>query len=64
MRRIGYSGNDRQASWQEIEWFGELSHAFGHGPHHVPGEPTTERESFSEVMLVACWRDAIWQLNP
>jgi type I restriction enzyme, R subunit len=37
-----------------LEWFGELGYAIGHGPHLAPGEPTTERDSFGEVVLVIC----------
>jgi type I restriction enzyme R subunit len=47
-----------------LEWFGELSYAFGHGPHLAPGEPATERDSFSEVVLVGRLREAIRRVNP
>ena len=36
-----------------LEWFGELSYAFGHGPHLAPGEPASRdggRDSFGEVV--------------
>ena len=46
-----------------FEWFGELSYAFGHGPHLAPGEPAAERDSFSEVVLVGRLREAIRRLN-
>jgi len=46
------------------EWFGELSYAFGHGPHLAPGEPAAERDSFSEVVLVGRLREAIRRMNP
>jgi type I restriction enzyme R subunit len=47
-----------------FEWFGELSYAFGHGPHLAPGEPAAERDTFSEVVLVGRLREAIGRLNP
>jgi type I restriction enzyme R subunit len=47
-----------------FEWFGELSYAFGQGPHPVPGEPAAERDSFSEVVLVGRLREAIRRMNP
>jgi hypothetical protein len=57
-----------------LEWFGELGYAVGHGPQMAPGEPAAEREpersgdsqrqSFSEVVLVGRLREAIRRLNP
>ncbi|MCE9552911.1 MAG: type I restriction endonuclease subunit R [Planctomycetes bacterium] len=47
-----------------LTWFGELGYAIGHGPHMAPGEPAAERDSFSDVVLVARLRDAIQRLNP
>jgi type I restriction enzyme R subunit len=50
-----------------LEWFGELSYAFGHGPHLAPGEPASRdggRDSFSEVVLVGRLREAIRRMNP
>jgi type I restriction enzyme R subunit len=47
-----------------FEWFGELSYAFGHGPHLAPGEPAAERDTFSEVVLVGRLREAIRRMNP
>jgi type I restriction enzyme R subunit len=47
-----------------LEWFGELGYAVGHGPHLAPGEPSAERDSFSEVVLVERLREAIRRLNP
>ena len=50
-----------------LEWFGELSYAFGHGPHLAPGEPASRdggRDSFSEVVLVGRSREAIRRMNP
>ena len=42
----------------------ELSYAIGHGLQMVPGEPTAERESFGDVVLLGPLRDAIALLNP
>ena len=44
------------------EW--ELGYAVGHGPHLAPGEPSAERDSFGEVVLVGRLREAIRRLNP
>src|ERR1039457_5609658 len=46
-----------------LTWFGELGYALGHGPHMAPGEPAAERNSFSDVVLVARLREAIRRLN-
>ncbi len=56
-----------------LEWFGELGYALGHGasfamlrkakPNLAPGEPAAERDSFSEVSLVARLRKAIRRLT-
>ncbi|HQT29623.1 MAG TPA: hypothetical protein PLE48_07440 [Thiobacillus sp.] len=45
----------------DLEWFGELGYAVGHGPQLVPGEPAAVRESFGEVVLVGRLREAIWR---
>jgi type I restriction enzyme R subunit len=47
-----------------LGWFQELGYAVLTGPQLAPGEPTAERESFSEVLLVGRLREAIRQLNP
>jgi type I restriction enzyme, R subunit len=47
-----------------VEWFGQLGYAVAHAPHLAPGEATTERSSFGDVVLVARLRDAIVRLNP
>ena len=47
-----------------LTWFGELAYAVGHGPQLAPGEPTAERNSFGEVVLVGRLREAIRWLNP
>jgi type I restriction enzyme R subunit len=47
-----------------FEWFGELSYAFGHGPHLAPGGPAAERDSFAEVVLVGRLPEAIRRMNP
>jgi len=47
-----------------LTWFGELGYAVGHGPHLTPGEPTAERNSFGDVVLVRRLREAIQRLNP
>jgi type I restriction enzyme R subunit len=47
-----------------LTWFGELGYEVGHGPHLAPGEPAAERDSFGEVVLVGCLREALRRLNP
>ena len=47
-----------------LGWFQGLGYAVLPGPQLAPGEPTAERESFSEVLLVGRLREAIRQLNP
>jgi type I restriction enzyme R subunit len=47
-----------------LQWFGELGYALGHGPHIAPGEPSAERDSFGDVLLVGPLRGAIRRLNP
>jgi type I restriction enzyme R subunit len=47
-----------------LGWFQELGYAVLPGPQLAPGEPTAERESFSDVLLVGRLRQAIRQLNP
>jgi type I restriction enzyme R subunit len=47
-----------------LSWFAELGYTVAHGPHLAPGEATTERDSFGDVVLVGRLRDAIGRLNP
>jgi len=47
-----------------LKWSGDLGYAVGHGPQLAPGEPTAERDSFGEVVLVGRLREAIRRLNP
>lgn len=47
-----------------LAWFEELGYAVAPGPHLAPGEPATERVSFSDVVLLGRLRQAIRRLNP
>jgi type I restriction enzyme R subunit len=47
-----------------LGWFDELDYAVLPGLQLAPGEPTAERDSFSDVVLVGRLREAIRQLNP
>ena len=47
-----------------LTWFRELVYAIGHEPHMSPGEPTAERDSFSDVVLAGRSREAIRRLYP
>ena len=47
-----------------LGWFQELGYAVQTGPQLAPGEPTAERETFSDVVLAGRLRQAIRQLNP
>jgi type I restriction enzyme R subunit len=42
-----------------LSWFQELGYAVLPGPQLAPGEPTAERESFSDVLLIGRLRQAI-----
>jgi type I restriction enzyme R subunit len=47
-----------------LEWFQELGYVTIYGPHLAPAEPSAERHSFGDVVLVGRLREAIWRLNP
>jgi type I restriction enzyme R subunit len=47
-----------------LGWLQELGYAVLPGPQLAPGEPTAERETFSDVLLVGRLRQSIRQLNP
>lgn len=47
-----------------LSWFRELGYATEQAPHLAPGEVASERNSFSDVVLVARLRTAIARLNP
>ncbi len=47
-----------------IGWYEELGYAILPGSQLAPGDPSAERESFSDVLLVGRLREAIRQLNP
>ncbi len=47
-----------------LDWFQSSGYAIRHGPHIAPGEPSAERDSFGEVVLVGRLRAAIRRLNP
>lgn len=47
-----------------LEWFRDLGYSIDHGPSIAPGEPRSERSTFSEVVLVGRLSDAIVRLNP
>lgn len=46
------------------EWFWELGYDALHGPHLAPSEPSAERDSVDEVVLVGRLRAPIRRLNP
>ena len=47
-----------------IGWYEELGYAVLPGLQLAPGEPTAERQSFSDVLLLGRLRQAIGRLNP
>jgi type I restriction enzyme R subunit len=47
-----------------LGWLQDLGYAVLPGPQLAPGEPSAERESFSDVVLMGRMREAIRQLNP
>jgi type I restriction enzyme R subunit len=46
-----------------LTWFAELGYAVVEGPTLAPGEPASERDTFSEVVLVGRLSEAIHRLN-
>jgi type I restriction enzyme, R subunit len=47
-----------------LHWFQELGYSLVYGPHLAPGEVSSERNSFDDVVLVGRLREAIRRLNP
>ena len=47
-----------------LEWFAELGYATAHGPDLAPEGSSAERESFSDVLLLARLQATLTQLNP
>ena len=47
-----------------LTWLGELGYSLAYGPDIAPGEPTAERDSFADVVLVGRFQRAIELLNP
>ena len=47
-----------------LDWFQQLGYKTTHGPFLAPGDPSSERDSFGDVVLVGRLRDAIRRLNP
>ncbi len=58
------SFNESTVEDATLAWFSELGYAVMHGPELAPGEPATERNSFSDVILVGRLRAASARLNP
>jgi type I restriction enzyme R subunit len=47
-----------------LEWFQNLGYTVGHGPQIGPGEPSAERATFADVVLVERLREALSRINP
>ena len=47
-----------------LEWFADLGFQTAHGPDLAPEGAATERESFSDVLLLGRLQAALTQLNP
>ena len=56
--------NESHLEEATLEWLAELGYAHGHGPDMAPGEPASERDSFSDVVLKGRLREVIHRLNP
>ena len=56
--------NEASVEAAALGWFEELGYTVLPGPQLAPGEPSAERESFSDVVLVGRLREAIGRLNP
>jgi type I restriction enzyme R subunit len=46
-----------------LEWFQDLGYGLAHGPFIAPNEPSAERDSFGDVVLVERLRAALRRLN-
>lgn len=47
-----------------LSWLQELGYSTLDGPTLAPGEPTTERDSFGDVVLIGRLQEAVRRLNP
>jgi len=47
-----------------LEWLQAVGYAYLPGPEIAPGEPTAERESYRDVILIGRLRAALASLNP
>jgi type I restriction enzyme R subunit len=47
-----------------LDWFRELGYALAYGPLLAPCEPTNERDSFRQVVLIGRLKNAIARINP
>ncbi len=56
--------NESDVEAAALSWFSDLGYDVANGMHLAPGEPASERDSFSDVVLVGRLRDAIRRLNP
>ncbi len=56
--------NEALVEGAALEWFHDLGYSLAHGPYIAPEEPSAERDSFSDVVLVGRLRSAIHRLNP
>ncbi len=56
--------NESTSELATLEWFSDLGYSTAFGPDIAPGEPASERSSFSDVVLEARLRQSIRNLNP
>jgi type I restriction enzyme, R subunit len=55
---------ERTVERAALSWLDELGYSVVHGPHIAPGEPSTERSSYDEVVLRKRLEAALRKLNP
>ncbi|NCB39872.1 MAG: type I restriction endonuclease subunit R [Erysipelotrichia bacterium] len=55
--------NESTVEEAALTWFSELGYEIINGPDLAPGEPSAERDVFSDVVLIGRLRDAVQRLN-
>ncbi len=56
--------NETTVELAALSWFGELGYELGNGELMAPDSPSSERASYSDVVLLGRLRDAIDRFNP
>ena len=59
-----YRFNETDVELAALQWLGEVGYAYAGGPDLAPDNPTSERESYRDVILAGRLRAALARLNP